>query len=132
MNKYNAKKKDQLGLDFGTATNRLRKLVLFELVKETGRDSCFRCGQKILSPATLSVEHKRPWMDSPDPVGLFFDLTNISFSHLSCNIRLSRKPHKKYFTPEARLEADRAQRSAYMRRTYTTEKRQLKKQSTGW
>ena len=33
----------------------------------------------------FSVEHKIPWLDSDDPIGLFFSLDNIAFSHHSCN-----------------------------------------------
>lgn len=41
----------------------------------------------------FSVDHKKEWLYE-DPQ-LFWDLENISFSHLSCNVRANRKPHKK-------------------------------------
>ena len=83
--KMSAKKADQLGMPFGTATNRLKKSLLFALVQELNWDNCYRCGDKILEVKDLSVEHKNPWLDSDDPIGLFFDLSNVTFSHLKCN-----------------------------------------------
>ncbi len=88
----NEKKKEQLGMAIGTAANRLRKAVLFDLLEKTGLNICFQCGEVITDIATLSIEHKVPWLDSDDPKGLFFDLDNIAFSHLSCNIGAARKP----------------------------------------
>jgi hypothetical protein len=90
VDKGNLKRKEQLGLPFGTANSRLRKMIMFRLVQELGRDKCFQCGEIITDIDHFSIEHKTPWMDSNDPPGLFFDLENIAFSHLSCNIRESR------------------------------------------
>lgn len=88
--KLSNKKKEQLGMPSGTATARLRKSILFQLVKETGRNICHQCGKVIETEEELSIEHKVPWLDSKDPVGLFFDLKNIAFSHLRCNIGACR------------------------------------------
>ena len=74
-----------LGMSFGTASNRLRKSILFSLVQQIGLDKCFRCGQKIEYERDLSIEHKKPWQSDADPVQSFFDLDNIAFSHLKCN-----------------------------------------------
>ena len=63
---------------------------------------------------TFSIEHKTPWLDSGDPIGLYFDLDNISFSHLSCNCRASRRG--KYETDEQRLKARRESNKNSMRR----------------
>lgn len=87
----NKKKSMQLGMPYGTATQRLRKMVLFKLLQDIGQDVCFQCGERILTVEELSMEHKVPWLNSDDPVGLFFDVDNISFSHLSCNARASAK-----------------------------------------
>jgi hypothetical protein len=103
MDKQNAKKYAQLGEPQGTAANRLRKMILFSLLVEVGRDACYRCEQKIERVEELSVEHKAAWLDSPDPKGLFFDLKNIAFSHLRCNIGAARKPNK-YPTEEIRRQ----------------------------
>ena len=85
MTQGNKKKASQLGVSFGKAANRLRKLVMFRLIQKTGEDMCFRCGEQIEAVADLSLEHRMPWLDSTDPVGLFFDLENVTFSHISCN-----------------------------------------------
>ena len=84
--KGNKKKDDQLKMPHGTATGRLRKKILFSLIQQAELDTCFKCKEKINQIEHLSIEHKIPWLDSADPVGLFFDLDNIAFSHLACNI----------------------------------------------
>lgn len=96
------KKKEQLGMNPSTAHSALRKEIMFHLAKKLGEDICHQCGEKIETVREFSVEHKIPWMDSEDPKGLFFDMENISFSHLSCNIKAGRKPKQKYFTEEER------------------------------
>ena len=90
MKNGNRKKNEQLGMSHGTAANRLRKSIMFELVKETGRNVCFQCGKEIDDVSNLSIEHKVPWLDSEDPIGLYFDIDNIAFSHLRCNCAASR------------------------------------------
>ena len=89
--KNNRKKSEQLGMPLGTASGRLRKNVLFSLVQRLGEDICFQCGERIKSIDNFSIEHKVPYLDSDDPVGLFFDLENIAFSHLRCNVRAARR-----------------------------------------
>lgn len=84
------KKKKQLGMNPSTASHRLVKDILWNFIVYAGRDRCFRCGKK-MTRETFSIEHKAPWLDSEDPVGLFFDIDNISFSHNSCNYSASRK-----------------------------------------
>lgn len=90
MSKHNKKKATQLGMPYGTACNRLRKQVLFRLLQQQEKDHCYRCGDAIVHIDQLSMEHKIPWLNSEDPKGLFWDLDNISFSHLSCNAGASR------------------------------------------
>lgn len=87
----NKKKVEQLGMSRGCAATRLRKMILFSFVQKLGLDRCFQCGKRIESLAEFSVEHKVPWLDSEDPVALFFDLDNIAFSHLKCNSRATRR-----------------------------------------
>ena len=48
----------------------------------------------------FSVDHMTDWLDSDDPVGLYFDPANISFSHDSCNKSAARKTKGEYNTPE--------------------------------
>ena len=109
MKTGNEKKNAQLGMNHGTAQNRLVKDILFSFISEYGKNTCFHCG-KTMERDNFSIEHKMPWLDSEDPVKLFFDLNNISFSHLSCNIGAARKVNKKYFTAEeARKGEQKAQ-----------------------
>lgn len=92
----NEKKRKQLGMPFGTANGRLKKMIFFSLVKETKKDMCFRCGKKIKNIKDLSVEHKKPWLD--ESVDLFWDLNNIAFSHLKCNSK-SKRPSIQIHNP---------------------------------
>lgn len=85
----NEKKNKQLGMAAGTVNARLRKLILFSLVQKTGQDICFRCGSRIETVNELSIEHKLPWLDVS--IELFWDLANIAFSHLSCNVGSGRR-----------------------------------------
>jgi hypothetical protein len=81
--KYSKKKEDTLGMPFGTANGRLYKIILFDLVQKCGVDVCFRCEKKIETADECSIEHKLAWEGiSAD---LFWDLSNIAFSHKKCN-----------------------------------------------
>jgi hypothetical protein len=126
----NDKKKQQLGMAIGTASARLRKMILFELVRRLKLDVCFRCGKLIETVGNLSIEHKEPWLDVS--VDLFWDLENIAFSHLSCNVASARKPHQKYFDKAERQEADRRLDAAVHRNNYTSEKRRQKYLTKGY
>ena len=90
MDNGNKKKYEQLGMPFGTAMGRLRKALMFKFASELGKDICFQCGEPIENVDQLSVEHKIPWLDSQDPTAMFFDLENVAFSHLHCNIGAAR------------------------------------------
>ncbi len=87
----NEKKAFQLGMPQGTASNRLRKEIIFNLIKRLNENYCFQCGAEIEFAGALSIEHKIPFLDSNDPVKLFFDLDNIAYSHLSCNVGAARQ-----------------------------------------
>lgn len=87
------KKKEQLGMDPGTASHRLMRDTLWRLIVETENTCCSKCGQD-MSRDTFSIEHIVPWLDSENPVQLFFDQKNIAFSHLKCNVAAARKPTK--------------------------------------
>lgn len=93
----NKKLKEIFGIPYSTASYRLNRLILFKLLKETKKDICYRCGKKINEVNTLSIEHKRAWKSSNNPIQYFFDLENISFSHLHCNISFAQlgKSYKK-------------------------------------
>lgn len=91
INKMNSndRKSKKLRMPFGTAAGRLRKSLLFKLVKIAGMDTCYRCGEIIQKEGELSIEHKIPWESSANPSKTFFDLDNIAFSHLACNLKHS-------------------------------------------
>jgi len=95
-----ARKAEQLGMNPGTARNRLVTDLLFDFAVRAGHKCC-RCGHD-LDRETFSVDHLTPWLDSADPKSLFFDLKNIGFSHLACNIGDARRPN---FKTEAEVAA---------------------------
>lgn len=77
-----------LGVPIGTAANKLRKMIMFSLLDELGKNQCFVCKQVIKNADELSIEHIEPWESTKD-ASKFWDLNNIAFSHLRCN-----RPHK--------------------------------------
>lgn len=93
--KKNKKKDEQLGMPIGTASNRLKKSIIMMLLKQQNLNFCFQCGAEIETEKELSIEHKVPYLDSNDPVSLFFDLNNIAFSHLKCNVDAGRDTRKR-------------------------------------
>lgn len=100
------KKTALLGENFSTANGKLRKLILFDLVKQLGKDSCFRCTLKIDNVNELSIEHTENWQSADNPVDVFYDVKKIAFSHLSCNASAATKTCQKYNTrQEQRREA---------------------------
>jgi hypothetical protein len=80
-----------LGMAHGTACGRLRKAVLFSLIQQLGLAACARCGGEIASAEELSLDHVVDWEGAEDPCGVFFDLDNVTFSHLACNNRARSK-----------------------------------------
>lgn len=90
-----------------TAQGRLLRDILFDFVMKEDI-TCFHC-QEELTRETFSIEHKEPWLDSENPVDMFFDIENISYSHLSCNTRAARRP-KKYATEGEKRVANNASR----------------------
>ena len=96
---HNEKKAAALGMPWGTANNRLRKSILFHLLKRHEENVCYVCDTVIEKVDDLSIEHKKPWEGAS--IDLFWDLENIAFSHIRCN-----KPHQqnggrdKIVTPE--------------------------------
>lgn len=96
MNGSSKRKSEQLNMSFNKADSRLKKMILFDLVKKLDLDICYRCNNKIENIGNLSIEHKIPWMYSVNPIELFFDLKNISFSHLKCNKKRYGKMSKEF------------------------------------
>jgi hypothetical protein len=123
----NEKKSATLGMPHGTAMHRLRKILLFSLLKKLNDNVCFKCSEVIEKVEDLSVEHKKPWEGVS--AELFWDIENVAFSHLHCN-RPDRQFRK--YTPEEAIVVQRERTAKYMRDTYSTEARQLKYQRTGY
>jgi len=73
-----------LGMPHGTAVGRLRKKVLFHFLKKYNENVCVRCEKEIETADELSIEHIKPW-EGRDPE-LFWDMNNIAFSHMKCNV----------------------------------------------
>ena len=95
MSKENNSKKDLLlGMPHGTANGMLRKNLIFKLAGLAHMLTCYQCSKVILSVEDLSIEHKQPWQQSPDPRAAFFDLDNIAFSHLRCNTKVALRVNK--------------------------------------
>lgn len=128
------RKKSQLGMNPSTASNRLVKDVLFKLAKDAGH-TCFQCKGE-LTRDTFSIEHKVPWLDSEDPIGLFFDLDNIAFSHLGCNVGARRREKAACGTSSAysrgcRCNECKAAHAEAYRTNYTPEQRSARYRRTG-
>lgn len=83
---------DQLGISISTARNKLYKQVLFSLLKEIGKNICYRCGEPIETQDEFCLDHKVEWRYADDPKRLYFDYENISFSHQGCNSKERRNP----------------------------------------
>ena len=90
-------KKNVLRVPYGTAIYHLRRNLLFDFVKQLNRDICFRCGEKITKIEDFSIDHKEPWKFIS--AKLFWDLNNIAFSHLKCNVDCRRKNGKRKVGP---------------------------------
>lgn len=131
------KKKEQLGMDPGTASYRLIKDILWDFICKSGQSTCCKC-QFPMSRDTFSVEHLDPWLDSVDPVGLYFDLGNISFSHLKCNVADARQTRvvshgtvTMYSNYACRCELCKAAKSESMAKHYSPERRRATYLKTG-
>lgn len=83
----NARKDATLGMSHGTACSKLRKMILFEVLKRHNENVCVRCQKPIFSADELSIEHLKPWEGIS--AELFWSLDNIAFSHMACN-----RPHR--------------------------------------
>ena len=82
----------QLGMNKGTATGRLRQMLMFRLSQMAAMDICCRC-QKIIAKATdLTIDHLDPWRLNP---GQYWDMSRIAFAHPICNTLAANRsvPH---------------------------------------
>lgn len=135
--KTKSKKNLQLGMNISTASSKLSRDLLWNFIGTTGNNECYRCGEP-MTRDTFSIEHKIPWLDSEDPVGLFFSIDNISYSHLSCNSaarRETRNPpecgtYVKY-TAGCRCSPCSSAWLEYKRKNYSKESRRNRYLKTG-
>ena len=79
----------QLGMSYATASNRLRKQFMFEILRRHHEDFCYRCKGEIKTAKELSIDHMIDWLDN-DP-SLFWKIENVTVSHLLCNTLAGRK-----------------------------------------
>lgn len=89
---YKLEKEQKLGMSFSAAHSRLKRDIIFHLLKQIDKDACFRCGKKIETAADLSIDHKEGWLYSDNPSSVFFDMNNIAFSHIGCNSTAKKCP----------------------------------------
>lgn len=97
------KESEKLGESYSTARNRLVIDLLFHSAVSRG-EKCFRCGN-LLDRDTFSIDHVIPWLNSSDPKKLFFDISNIRYSHMKCNADEMIQRVKKYDTAKDRKRA---------------------------
>jgi hypothetical protein len=131
------KKQKQLGMNPSTASHRLVKDLLWFFIYQNDQNTCYKCGEE-MTRETFSIEHMEPWLDSEDPLGMYFDLTNIGFSHLSCNSGGRREGRQlkpcgtiAAYDRGCRCEPCKKEKSAYKGSKYTTEYRQAQYKRTG-
>jgi len=91
MSKSTDKKREILKESYGKANAKLKKSIMFMLAQKCGMDTCYRCGKRILTVGEFSVDHMEDWLNSDNPSELFYNLENISFSHLPCNVLASNR-----------------------------------------
>lgn len=106
MNKSsNQVKSEVLGEAWGTANSKLRKSLLFYMAGLLELLDCYRCGNLIESIDVFSIEHKQSWMNSSDPVKYFYNIDNISFSHIRCNVAAGNEGKRLYKNDSERFKA---------------------------
>ena len=83
------KRGELLGMTFPTAQSRMQKALLFKLAGDVV--SCYRCKQPITDIVEFSIDHKESWQKAQDPIEAFFNLENVTFSHIKCNMSAGGK-----------------------------------------
>ena len=86
--------KEQLGMAYGTARHRLSRTLMFKMAQTLGLTTCHQCDEEIERQEEFSTEHIEPWLHSDNPIKIFFDLDNITFSHQACNSGAARRYRK--------------------------------------
>ena len=123
MSRHSQRRKAEvLGMPFGTACSKLRRIVMFHLLQRHGENTCYVCRETIPSPEELTIEHKEAWQASGPE--LFWDVNNIAFAHHRCNLRTGLVRREivdgklwcsscKQFLPVPSFHKDRRQRTGY-------------------
>jgi len=81
-----------LGMNHGTASNRLKVKLLYQLAWQLGLTLCYRCGKGIDNADVFSIDHKQTWLNVDKK--LFWDLNNVAFSHKKCNSAAASKEYQ--------------------------------------
>jgi len=123
------KKSSQLGMSSGKASNILLKDILWDFIVKTNQNYCCKCNLQ-MHRLTFSIEHIQPWLDSENPTDLFFNLNNISFSHLICNIKSARRTNK-ILDRDKYKEQTKIRNTLNKKKNYSKEKRKEKYTKTG-
>ena len=83
----------------------------------------------------FTIEHKKFWLHSEDPVGLYFDEDNLAFSHATCNSKENRgqsiNPVSKTVYSEEEIQERKIRRREKARANYDPALRKLKYQRNG-
>lgn len=133
------KKENQLGMSYGKAYNRLLKDIIWMLIVASEKYRCCRCNQ-FMTREDFTIEHIEPWLDTDDPVKLFFSLDNIGFAHFKCNMEAKRRSGfvsqavcgtKTMYERGCRCDKCKEASSVYRKSIYTLEKRQKKWKKSG-
>lgn len=120
---------------------RLRKIsrhtlvqdILFDFVIKAGH-KCFRC-RKVLRRKDFTIDHKIPWLGDEKSSIVYFDLKNIAFSHLGCNVKARRIPNKlnRTMTEDRIVRAARKKAAwAALDKKVRQERRRLKYEKFGY
>ena len=75
METPNQKKARLLGEPYGTATSKLRKMLLFDFAKRLNLLNCYRCSKPILNIQEFTIDHKKFWYKVS--IDLFYDLNRF-------------------------------------------------------
>lgn len=87
--KKNLKNKEVLGTSMSNATMRLLRSLVFDYICRMHDNYCYRC-KLPMTRQDFSIEHIKEWRGAENGQELFFDIDNISYSHLKCNTEARR------------------------------------------
>lgn len=87
------KKANSKSKALGECIHRARRKIVNEIIRRYFQDKegeiyCHRCGEEVTGE--FHMDHIIPWINSPEPKLLYFDLNNIAPSHPGCNSAVSR------------------------------------------